>query len=286
MIRRAAAADVPALSAFLSDHIDHSMFLLGNLERHGIGNRDHPHGTSFWLIDDGNGLCGVFGRANAGFLMVQVPGLAPPLAQALARQIAGLPVRGITGDASQVAVMRPALGFADDDWRIDMVDPLMAHDLRELPVFDDALRRPEPSDTALLTRWFAAYAAETGTVDTPTAEAEAPARAAEAISTGEVRLLLDAEGAPVAMTGINARAGSAVQVGGVYVPPALRGRGLAGRAIAGHLCELSRLGVSRAVLFAASDAATRAYRRIGFHTVGAYRVAMLGRPAIVEPIPD
>ena len=74
-MRPATQADIPAISAFLSRHIETSMFLMGNLEAHGIGNTDHPHGTRFHLREADGTITGVFGRTNHGMLMCQAPGL-------------------------------------------------------------------------------------------------------------------------------------------------------------------------------------------------------------------
>ena len=75
------------------------------------------------------------------------------------------------------------------------------------------------------------------------------------------------------MTGLNAELPEAVQVGGVYTPPGMRGRGYARAAVALHLDQARRTGIPRAVLFAASDAAARAYTAIGFRPAG--RMAMI-----------
>ena len=85
-------------------------------------------------------------------------------------------------------------------------------------------------------------------------------------------------GAPVAKTGFNAVLPDMVQVGAVYTPPDLRGRGYARRAVALHLAQARDLGVQRAILFSANAAASRAYEAIGFQRVGAYRVALFDHP--------
>ncbi len=73
---------------------------------------------------------------------------------------------------------------------------------------------------------------------------------------------------PLAMTGFNARLPDIVQVGGVYTPPDLRGRGHARRAVALHLAAARDAGIRRATLFSGSDMASRAYRSIGFRQIG------------------
>ena len=85
-------------------------------------------------------------------------------------------------------------------------------------------------------------------------------------------------GTPVAMAAINACAGSALQIGGVFVPPELRGDGRAGRVVSALLAEKAQGEADTAILFAASESAAKAYERIGFQKIGAYRVALLKEP--------
>ena len=85
---------------------------------------------------------------------------------------------------------------------------------------------------------------------------------------------------PVALTGLNARLPDVVQVGGVFVPPSLRSQGLARRAVAFHLAEARSGGASRAVLFAASAAALRAYQAIGFTQIGWMGLALLHKTLV------
>lgn len=80
------------------------------------------------------------------------------------------------------------------------------------------------------------------------------------------------------------RAADAVQVGGVCVPPAVRGQGLGGAVVALQLAELREQGAKVAILFAANAAAARAYERIGFQQIGSYEVALLKAPIIVEEV--
>lgn len=79
-------------------------------------------------------------------------------------------------------------------------------------------------------------------------------------------------GRPVAYSAFNARLPDVVQIGGVWTPPELRGRGYARAVVAGSLLEARREGVYRAVLFTGVEnvAARRAYEAIGFRVVGDY----------------
>ncbi|MEP3633264.1 MAG: GNAT family N-acetyltransferase [Shimia thalassica] len=273
MIRKADPQDIPAIVAFLERHIETSMFLLGNLETYGLDNREHPYGTAFFLRETGDGITGVFGASNGGLLMCQLPGIGRTEAQTYAHLLKGYTLRGMTGAHDQVATILDALPIKENAWKANTVQPLYALSLDTLPEVNVETRVPEEADRGMLEAWFAAYSA-----DNAIAASFAPETLAEtAIKGGRVRLMLE-DGVPVAMTAINAHAGAAVQVGGVFVPSDLRGQGRAGRLVAAHLADLHGEGVSRAILFAASADAAKAYEKIGFERVGDYRVALLAEP--------
>ncbi|WP_136439744.1 GNAT family N-acetyltransferase [Pacificoceanicola onchidii] len=276
MIRQATPDDAGAIAVFLEPHIETSMFLLGNLELHGIGNTTHPHGTTYFLRETGDGITGVFGCANAGFLMCQLPGLTTTEAQTYAHLLQGYTLRGMTGAAEQVDLILEALPVDREAFSIFRSDPLYSLDLAALPKTEAEIRPPLESDAAMLRAWMADYMRATGIALDPKADAiEEQVQAA--LTTGRHRLLIE-DGAPTALTGINARAGGAVQVGGVFVPEENRGKGRAGRAVLAHLQELKPGGVTRAILFAAAPEAAKAYERIGFERCGDYRVALLAEP--------
>lgn len=274
MIRKAGPADLDALGAFLETHVDSSMFLLGNLDAFGTDNTDHPHGTTFFLQETGDGIIGVFGATNGGLLMCQIPRLTALEAQTYAHLLKGYTLRGMTGASDQVALILDALPLAGAVWQVTHDEPLYALDLAALDAPDATLRAPTEQDRKTQAAWFDAYMTETRTH--PGGDA-ARHRADQAIGSDRVRLLVE-DDTITAMTGLNAVARGVVQIGGVFVPPELRGQGRAGRVVAGHLAELRARSLHRAVLFANSDAAARAYERIGFGQVGTYRVALLQDP--------
>jgi predicted GNAT family acetyltransferase len=74
-----------------------------------------------------------------------------------------------------------------------------------------------------------------------------------------------------------------VQVGGVFVPQELRGRGFAQRITVGLLQAARRDGAETAVLFANNPVAARTYEAIEFQQVGWYGIALLARPERVLP---
>ncbi|SFJ82779.1 GNAT family N-acetyltransferase [Celeribacter neptunius] len=282
MIRKAVAADVPQLTEFLTRHIETSMFLLGNLEAHGVSGSDHPHATTYYLRLAGEEITGVFGIANGGFLMCQLPGITGAEVRDFVALADGVTFRGMTGEVAQLRSFLSVLPVPQARWQMQEIEPLYALDLGLLHQIDARIRRVLPGDRGLLATWFHHYFEDTGLASGAQALSEAEERADEAMSNPDIRILLDAEDKPCAMSALNARAGTALQVGGVFVPRALRGRGLAGRVVAAMLAELRAEGATRAILFAASKDAARAYEKIGFEQLGEYMLAIPKAPLTLE----
>jgi len=280
MIRKAEDKDVEALSVFLAQYPDTSMFLRGNLYDHGL-NSEHPHGSDYFLWEVGGVLEAVFGITNHGFLMCQMPNPDARAAGGFVHMLENRKVVGITGDAHQVPTVVDALGYPEDRWRRAVDEPHYALELNTLGENPDVgkLHVPQPEHEEMLCDWFYRYELDTGlSTAGPAAQSVARDRAHSAIHSQRVRILVE-NGQPCAMTAFNAALPDIVQVGGVYVPDALRNRGYARRVVAAHLAVARAEGVSRAVLFAASKAASRAYEAIGFQHIGSYRIQLVAEDA-------
>ena len=273
MIRKATSADIGAMAAFLDAHVETSMFLLGNLEAHGTEDTTHRNGTAFFLRETGDGITGIFGCTNGGFLMCQLPGLTATEAQTYAHLLKGYTLHGMTGEADQVQTVIEALPVSEDAWRLNRVEPLYRMQITAL-TSDTLVRPPVEADVPLLSDWFAKYMTETRTAPPGDLQGAAARRAELAVGSPRIRLM-EQENVPVAMAAINAKAGQAVQVGGVFVPRDLRGKGLGGQVVKALLAEMAGQGATTAILFAASPDAAKTYERIGFGKVGGYRIAML-----------
>ena len=273
----AKADDLPALTAFLRRHEATSMFPLSNLAGaglHGAG----IYGMRFWVTRD---VSGAIGLTNGGMLQPQWPGAAD---WAAARAVlAGAEVAGVIGPAGQVRPLVEVLGLGSAEARLSSTEPGFVLDLKDLiiPKGPGVLAGLDAAEPAVLCAWRAAYL--TGVTGTP------PDRAAQQAhgdieqfrAAGRHRLLLD-DGAPVAMCGFNAVLPDVVQVGAVYVPPDLRGRGRARRVVALHLAEARARGVGRARLFAVSEQAARAYRAIGFGPADPVGLVLFADPQQVQ----
>lgn len=255
------------------------MFLLSNIAAEGLlvwsGDPPprEPHAMRLWVARD----AAVLGLTAAGTLIAQCPGARPGN---LREALEGCGVATILAPDGQVTRLVEALGLSNAPLRHAEEEPgfrLTLDDL-VLPEMRGFASRPlADGDRSLLDVWRAAYLAEVFSV--PPAEAAQKAREDVAgwIARGSHRLLLR-DDVPAALSGFNAMLRQAVQVGGVYTPPALRGQGLARRAVAAHLAEVRAKGVLRACLFAANEAAARAYTAIGFRRSGTMGIAQFDGP--------
>ncbi len=255
------------------------MFLLSNIAAEGmlLWSEDpapgKPHAMRLWL----DGEEAVVGLTAGGNLIAQCPGALP---EGLRKALAGCEISTIVAPNGQVPRLIEALGLTDFPLRhhdeepgyrlalADLILPDLRH-FRSRPLADD--------DRTLLHGWRAAYLTEVFAVPPDEAAAKARTDVQGWIATGSHRLLLR-DGVPVALSGFNAMLPQVVQVGGVYTPPGSRGQGLARRAVAAHLAEARASGVNRATLFAANEAAARAYVAIGFRRSGTMGIAQFDSP--------
>lgn len=278
MIREACPEDAAALEAFLHPHSAASMFLRGNLAAHGIGPTDHANGTTFYLRAPGGGIAGVLGRTNGGFLMCQAPDHGAEFWSECAEVLRGQRIVGMTGAPDQIGALATALGLRDSDFRLRHNEPLYElrlPDLPEMPSQNMRLRRPVADDADWLVDWFDGYHRDTGKGTLDGVDGMSAARRFIDKPDGRV---MEKDGMPCAMSALNARTADMVQVGGVYVPTHHRGHGHGARVVALHLAELRNEGITKAILFAASPVAARAYESIGFRRVGHYCIALLETP--------
>lgn len=266
------------LRAFLRTDLPGAVFPLVNLTPAGLPMRG-------WLAEEGGAI-----RAFVG---LTADGMALPLAapgwagwEAARGALAGAAgVSGIIGRPAWVRGLRAGLGLAAAPVRKDAVEQGFALDLADLvmPPLDGCGLAPLDArwrDQAIA--WRAAYGVEVLGTPPPEARARAPAEVDRWIAQGSHRMLVQGDAA-VGMTGFNADLGDVVQVGGVWVPPEGRGRGRARAAVALHLAQARARGVGRAVLFAVSEPAARAYAAIGFRRSGEMALVLFDGPQRVAP---
>jgi ribosomal protein S18 acetylase RimI-like enzyme len=261
------------------------MFLRAALHRSGLGPGGDPtHGL--WLAAwREERIVGVVAHLRLGNVVLQAPGCLPLLLEYLAEEPRDFRVLGYVGPRAQVVVARQHPRSPRIDPVVDTGEVLYQLDLERLvvpePLASGRLRCvfPVENDTELLVRWGVAYNAETLGADRgPRVERSWRSRVREAIDERRLFLLLR-DDEPVAMSGFNAAVPEAVQIGGVFTPPALRRRGFARACVAGSLVFARQQRVRQAVLFTEPDnPARRAYEAIGFREVGRYGILLYELP--------
>lgn len=280
-VRKLVLGDEEELERFLSGRVDTTMFLRGNVRAVGLLDGPERYQGSYAAAFDGEHMLGAAAHYWNGNVVVDAPrALGEVVACAVAAS--GRSVRGILGPWSQVVEARAGLGLASAPTQLDSQEQLYAVDLASLRV-PSALaegrvrcRPPHDDELDLATDWAIAYGIET------LQESEGPDQRASSRSRIETaqregrQWVLEADGRPVAYTAFNAVLPDCVQVGGVFTPPALRGRSYARCAVAGSLIAARERGVRRSVLFTQSDndAARSAYRALGYQQVGDYGLVL------------
>ncbi len=264
---RATEAHRPALERALRRDAARAMFPLGNLAAHGMSGTGHRNATTYW-VDDTADPSAVLGLTQSGGAMVYGPDTFDP--GAMAAILKGRALTGINGAAGPVRAVMAAAGLTGAPAILDADEPQFLLDLAELDVPAGPGHLVPVSDqleTAI--GWRMAYEDELHPPARPISAEDPP----EWATNGTYRMLVD-RGTPLAMTGLNARLPDIVQIGGVYTPPASRGRGLARRVVALHLAEARAQGVRQATLFAASDAAVACYTPLGFQRIGDFALVL------------
>jgi GNAT superfamily N-acetyltransferase len=278
MIREAGPDDRAEIEALLTARIAQAMFPLANLRAHGMGQggfpSDHPHATRFWLVD-GESLVALTQEGMLMALLDGTPDLTP-----LRPALQNLTVTGAVGPAASIRLVVAALGLAGSLTRKDADEPGFALDLARLVMPDllgSILVPAAQVSRRRLVDWRAASAIESQGMPPEKASFRAEADIDQFLDQDSHRILL-LDGQPVAMTGFNARLPEIVQVGAVYTPPEFRNRGHARTAVALHLAEARAGGARRAVLFAATPAAVRAYLAIGFQPATDFSLVLFRDP--------
>jgi len=274
-VRRIRASDAAAFEAFLAPLADSSLFLLANARKAGFEDSGRPFEGTYAGAFEAGRLKGVAAHFWNGVLAVQAPELLAEVVRHAAGA-SGRAVAGLTGPERQVVAAREALGFSGRPAALEDPEGLFALDLVNLAV-PEALaagrvqcRGPRPEELPLLSRWRAAYRQEVlGEPRGPASEKSAREEV-ENLEASASHWVLEESGAPVAYAAFNARLSEIVQVGGVWTPRELRGRGYARSVVAGSLLSARSQGAGRAVLFTENPAAVRAYEAIGFRRVGDY----------------
>jgi uncharacterized protein len=280
MIRPLVSGDEARLEGFLVRHADFSMFLRSNSRAAGLVYEGKPLQAEYVAAFDGNRIVAVAAHCWNNMLLVQAPVDVAGVARAVIEK-SGRPVAGISGPADQVVTARSALGLDRRPAPKFGREELFALDLDDLvvpaPLTEGrwVCRHPEPEELDFLVDWRVDFAREALQFpDSPTLRSESEQELRLVYERGSNWVLED--GGLVSYSAFNARLPDIVQIGGVWTPRELRGRGYGRAVVAGSLLEVRETGVRRAVLFAEREDAKRAYRGIGFRVVGEYGLVLFG----------
>jgi len=285
-IRLLASGDETALETFLVQHRDTSMFLRSNVRQAGLDYSGQWAGAEYLASFDGDAITGVAAHCWNGIMLMQAPAQPDVLARASVEQ-SGRAVRGFLGPPDQVAAARATLGLTDTATTMDEPEVLYALDLRDLIVprlLSDgavACRAPRADERATLHAWGFAYDIETlGATDTPDARRRSADFMDARIDAGNAWVAVDRDGRMLSFSSFNAALPDIVQLGGIYTPPALRGRGYAKASVAHSLIVARERAATRAILFTSNPSAARTYEAIGFRRIGDYALVLFeeGRP--------
>jgi GNAT superfamily N-acetyltransferase len=267
----ASAADLPEITAFWQARAETAMFPLNNLRRHGLAG-DHPLSLHLWLRRQHGRVSDVLAVTRAGMVM---PCFSTDAAPAAAQVLQGQMLIGILGPQAAARALEAAAGLQPAPRSLDHDEPHFTLDLTALhfPPGPGTLIPLDQAPEPVVREWMLDY--QLTALNTPADLA--PERVEDAyrrmVAADSHRVLMD-EKTPLAMTGFNAMLPDIVQIGGVYTPPALRGKGHARRALALHLGQARSRGVQRATLFAASEMAARAYLAVGFRRIGTWTLLL------------
>jgi predicted GNAT family acetyltransferase len=274
-LRVLGAGDEATLEAFLVEHRDTSMFLRSNARQAGLVYTAQRLQASYVGAFRAGRLVAVAAHAWNGLILLQAPEHASLVVRACVKH-SRRPVVGLTGPLAHVREARRALALEAAPAALQEDEWLYVLDLADLavpPVLLDgrvAARSPSRSERDILIAWRLGYEVEClGRMDTESTRRSCAAAIDAQLAEGVAWVAVVAE-RPVAYSAFNATLPDVVQVGGVYTPPVLRGRGYA-RAVIAHSLLLARDGgASRAVLFTSNPSAMRTYEALGFRRAGDY----------------
>jgi RimJ/RimL family protein N-acetyltransferase len=275
-VRSADFADIPAICAFLEQHVETSVFLLANLRELGIHATSSPLSGNFGLIEDAGSLAGVFCLTRRGDLLVQTggrPDFVDPILEACALE--PFPLTGVIAEWTIADAVWSRL-LSSSDFASRYRCKSVVYCLDHLPDGSDVpggitIRELTEHDYEIWDPIDRAFHESEGLQVMPD---ETRRRAG-------YRMRADvggwwgafAGGELVSTACLNAAYRGLGQIGGVYTRPDYRRRGLA----KGVMVELTRAhrarsGLERLVLFAAEQnrPARTLYESMGFAERGRF----------------
>ena len=256
-IRVLEPSDEAKVETFLRAHRDSSMFLRSNIRKVGLLYREKPFHALYVALFRHDEVVGVVAHSWNGMLLVQAPEAIEDLARTCV-QCSGRRVAGFVGPLGQVRRARAALNLDAACAASEEDESLFALNLADLvmpPLLATgavSCRPPLAEERGVLLAWRVAYQVEAlGATESAEGQRLAGNLLDAQIANHNAWVAVD-QGRPVSLSAFNAALPDIVQLGGIYTPPALRGRGYAKVAVAASLVIAAERGASRAVLFVCS----------------------------------
>lgn len=288
-VRKLTPQDRSKLDAFLARHPATTMFMRSNLRRAGMAEEPAERFEALYVgaLRDGELTAVASHNWNGMLLVAGSEGLTEAARRAVGTS--GLELSGISGSLDNVEEVRGQFGLADASTSLDSPEYLYSLKLEDLkpPALlgqpGVVCRLPKPEEFELICDWRMDYHLWLGGEEDDEGGRSIPERLRHKIEDDLCRILA-VDGEPVSYTAFNATLPEQVQVGGVWTPPDLRGRGYAQTVVAGHLSDARDDGVERAILFTAFDnkPAQSVYEAIGFERIGSYGLVLFEEPVGLE----
>jgi RimJ/RimL family protein N-acetyltransferase len=239
-------------------------------------------------------LVGVIAHCWNGMILMQSPDLyiLDNLYRALLT-LRTVVARGIKGASEDYQQVRFIIDCLKPDARLVQMNTregLFALDLTDLkiPLLIQTgkviCRRIEERDLTTLLPWRFDYSVEAlGASRENIKEDEEQAFLRSYLENGHGFVLEEAKTRRLlSTTAFNAALPDVVQIGTVWTPPELRGRGYARAVVAGQLLFARDEGVKEANLFAENAAEIRVYEAVGFQKIGDFGITLLKEPWFAE----
>lgn len=280
MIRTLTKGDESSLLRYLLTRPNDTIFLRSNASRVGLTDSDARYHGAYAARFEDDQIVGVAAHYWNGIVIVSGADVGPVARAAVAQTNRAL--LGILGVSAEVETARQALA-PEAKVAVDDTQDLFALDLAQLKApagVTDRVRAPRSNEVATLVEWRRAYSIEAlRDFDGPELRARCRQEVMSSILEGR-QWVLEVDGEMVACAAFNARLPDCVQVGGVYTPVELRGRGYARQVVGGALQLAQAEGVERSVLFTSrgNDPARRAYEALGYEIVGDYHMLFFAEP--------
>lgn len=201
---------------------------------------------------------------------------------------------GLFGPDQAVSIAKSILGLNRPElpWACDSIDELMttafeAERLQSMLTSNLEMALPTSMPESTLIEWMVGFEQEAMGYASPdlTFIKQRIDGFRQPTDRPKARILLDSSGNPLSLIGTSCRFDNIIQIGPVWTPPNLRGRGYARQLLARIFLEELQQGSSQEATLIASDPfAIRCYKSVGFRTIGNFQLSLLNEGIPIESL--